>query len=126
MSVTTDQNHYLYFEARYLNTHCTTECTAILKQIHSFLSHNLVSEKKLSAIVSIADETEKSRLGRTKSPKRTVYFNLKQAFDTHDPTRNYFGASAVSYILTIFQKNAKLVNFFYSPKTKHHWTKLLR
>ena len=55
-----------------------------MKETHSFLSNNLVSGKKTSTIDASADETEKCRLGRTKSPKRTVYFDLKQSSDKLD------------------------------------------
>ena len=40
--------------------------------------------KKNSTIDAIAEVTEKCRLDKTKSPKRTVFLDLKKAFDTLD------------------------------------------
>ena len=67
-----------------MNEQCTIECTAILKKLTN-LHQPILFPKNHSTIDAIAEVTEKYCLDKkTKSPKRTVFLDLKKAFDTMD------------------------------------------
>ena len=64
---------------------------AMYNRVYSYLEANSLIyikqfgfRKKHSTIDAIAEVTEKCRLDKIKSPKRTVFLDLKKAFDTLD------------------------------------------